>query len=184
MASLWAQWSRLPVNVPGVGRAIVLLTLCGAFLLLASPPVLAIDPNERLADPRLEERARGLSAELRCLVCQNQSIDDSDAPLAGDLRRLVRERLLTGESDAQVKDHIVARYGDFVLLKPPFNLHTLLLWFTPLLVLLAAAAGLWRTFQRRALEPSGGADGQGLSLDEERRLKDLLGSDHQVKGGN
>jgi cytochrome c-type biogenesis protein CcmH len=91
----------------------------------------AVQPSEILPDPVLEKRARAISAELRCLVCQNQSIDDSDAPLAGDLRRLVRERLVAHDSDADVIDYIVARYGEFVFLKPRFELSTLLLWLTP-----------------------------------------------------
>ena len=94
-------------------------------------PVLAVQPDEVLADQRLETRARDLSRELRCMVCQNQSIDDSDAPLARDLRILVRERLQAGDSDQQVLDFLTARYGEFVLLKPQFNLHTGLLWLLP-----------------------------------------------------
>ncbi len=107
----------------------------------------AVQPDEVLSDPALEKRARGLSTGLRCLVCQNQSIDDSDAPLAKDLRVLVRERLVAGDSDTQVIDYVVARYGDFVLLKPPMNAHTLLLWLAPLLALLGALVvvmrGMW-----------------------------------------
>jgi len=109
-------------------------------LLMFSPAALAVQPDEQLADPALETRAREISAGLRCLVCQNQSIDDSDAPLARDLRILVRQRLEAGDSDAMVRDFLVARYGDFILLKPPFSTSTLLLWLTPLLVLGAGAA--------------------------------------------
>src|SRR5262249_955611 len=94
-------------------------------------PALAVQPDEVLADPKLEARARNLSRELRCMVCQNQSIDDSEAPLARDLRILVRERLQAGDSDAQVLDFLTARYGAFVLLKPPFSWHTALLWLAP-----------------------------------------------------
>ena len=90
-----------------------------------------MQPDEQLADPALEARARDISGGLRCLVCQNQSIDDSDAPLARDLRLLVRERLTAGDSDDGVRDYLVARYGDFILLKPPFEMATLLLWLTP-----------------------------------------------------
>ncbi|HEX6612068.1 MAG TPA: cytochrome c-type biogenesis protein, partial [Hyphomicrobiaceae bacterium] len=104
----------------------------------------AVEPDEVLADRALEARARQLSAELRCLVCQNQSIDDSDAPLARDLRILVRERLTAGDSDRQVLEFLVARYGEFVLLRPPFNWQTALLWLIGPLVLLAAAFGLFR----------------------------------------
>ena len=123
-------------------------------LTLLCAPALAIEPGEALKDPRLETRARGLSAELRCLVCQNQSIDDSQAPLAKDLRLLVRERLTAGDSDAQVLDYLKARYGDFVLLKPPFRAGTLLLWGTPLLVLLGGLAGLLVVQRRRAFSPA------------------------------
>ena len=101
-----------------------------------------MQPDEILPDPALETRARNLSRELRCMVCQNQSIDDSDAPLARDLRLLVRERLKAGDSDTQIVDFLVARYGDFVLLKPRFTSHTALLWLLPFLVLIAGAAAL------------------------------------------
>ena len=115
---------------------------------LAAFRVLAVQPDEVLKDPALERRARDISTELRCLVCQNQSIDDSDAPLARDLRVLVRERLTAGDSDRQVRDFVVRRYGEFVLLRPAFGLHTALLWLAPLLVLAAGAAGLWLTLRR------------------------------------
>lgn len=111
-------------------------------LLLLAAPAQAVTPEEMLADPALEARARAITGELRCLVCQNQSIDDSDAPLAKDLRTLVREQLLSGKSDAQVMDFIVARYGDFVLLKPRLKSETILLWGTPFAVLLIAGAAL------------------------------------------
>ena len=111
-----------------------------AFLILA-PPALAVQPDEVLPDPALEAQARALSAQLRCMVCQNQSIDDSDAPLAKDIRVLIRERLIKGESVDQIRDFLVSRYGDFILLKPPFNLSTLLLWLgAPLALGLAALA--------------------------------------------
>src|SRR5438477_6443849 len=113
---------------------VIALTLIGA-------PALAVQPDEILQDPVLETRARALSQELRCMVCQNQSIDDSDAPLAKDLRLLVRERLTAGDSDNQVIDFLVARYGEFVLLKPRVSAHTLLLWLAPLAVLVIAAFG-------------------------------------------
>src|SRR5690606_12873648 len=114
-------------------RALLLLFLLAP---LVPMPAHAVQPDEVLDDPALEARARALSAHLRCLVCQNQSIDDSDAPLAKDLRLLVRERLVAGDSDTEVTNFLVARYGEFVLLKPPFAKHTLLLWLTPLLLLL------------------------------------------------
>jgi cytochrome c-type biogenesis protein CcmH len=119
-------------------------------VLLSFGPALALAPDELLKDPALEARARGLSAELRCLVCQNQSIDDSDAPLAKDLRTLIREQLLTGKSDAEIMDFVVARYGEYVLLKPRLNASTMLLWATPFVVLLIAAGAL---FLRRRKQP-------------------------------
>jgi cytochrome c-type biogenesis protein CcmH len=107
------------------------------FAILAAGVAYAVQPDEVLADPALEARARSLSAELRCMVCQNQSIDDSDAELARDLRVLVRERLTAGDTDAEVMDFVVARYGEFVLLKPRFNVRNALLWGTPIILLLA-----------------------------------------------
>lgn len=140
-------------------------------LLMFSGLAYAVQPNEVLPDPALESRARALSAQLRCLVCQNQSIDDSDAPLARDLRLLVRERLVAGDSDAQVTRFLVARYGEFVLLRPPLGPHTLLLWLTPLLILLAVAGGIgWRLASARR----GTAPPAPLTDDEQRRLKGLL----------
>jgi len=111
--------------------------LVAALLLGVAAPAMAVQPGEMLADPALEARARALSAELRCMVCQNQSIDDSDAELAHDLRVLVRERLSAGDTDPQVLDFVVARYGEFVLLKPRFSLRNALLWGTPALLLVA-----------------------------------------------
>ena len=118
-------------------------------------PAFAVQPDEVLPDPKLEQRARDISAELRCLVCQNQSIDDSDAPLARDLRLLVRERLKAGDSDAQVKTYLVDRFGEFVLLKPVFAWHTALLWLAPFLVLAAGAAALLAQARRRRAAPVG-----------------------------
>ena len=145
-----------------------------AITLLTSASVPALDAGEALPDARLEARARGLSAELRCLVCQNQSIDDSNAPLAKDLRRLVRERITAGDSDAQVMRYIVDRYGEFVLLKPPLGLHTLLLWTTPALVL--ALTGWWM-LRRRATGMAAPDQVAPLSEEERRRLDRLLGRD-------
>lgn len=150
-----------------------LRALLSLFLLAILVPLSAhaVQPNEVLQDPVLEARARALSANLRCLVCQNQSIDDSDAPLAKDLRLLVRERLVAGDSDAEVTHFLVARYGEFVLLKPPFATHTLLLWLTPLLLLAAAGAGIgWRLVTTRH-SPAPTAP---LTADEQRRLAGLL----------
>jgi cytochrome c-type biogenesis protein CcmH len=110
----------------------------------------AVDPGEKLADPALEARARAIAAELRCLVCQNQSIDDSDAPLAKDLRILLRERLSAGASDAEAKAYIVSRYGDFVLLRPPLKLQTLLLWGAPFIALCLGGFAVWRALAGRA----------------------------------
>ena len=109
-------------------------------LLIGTIQALAVLPNEMLADPALEARARALSTELRCLVCQNESIDESHADLARDLRLLIRERISKGESNEQVRDFLVSRYGDFILLKPPFNMQTLLLWLSAPITLLL---GIW-----------------------------------------
>ena len=126
----------------------------------------AVMPGEQLADPALEARAREISRDLRCQVCQNQSIDDSNAPLAADLRRLVRERLQRGDSDRQVVDHVVARYGDYVRLTPPLRADTLLLWAAPALVLLLAAGGIAVASRRRpaadATPPLTAAERQAL----------------------
>ena len=140
-------------------------------LALLPTPSLAVRPDEMLKDPALEARARHLSEELRCMVCQNQSIDDSEAPLAHDLRVLVRQRLQAGDTDRQVLDFLVARYGDFVLLKPPFNADTLLLWGLPPLALLAGIAGLVIMARRRnsvALRPT------ELSAEERAKLATLV----------
>ena len=141
-------------------------TVLLACLLLGAGPAAAVQPNEVLADPVLETRARDLSAGLRCMVCQNQSIDDSDAPLARDLRLIVRERLAAGDSDTQVLDYLVARYGQFVLLRPRFETETLLLWLTPVLILGAAGVFAWSVVRRRT-----GADRPALlTPDEEASL--------------
>jgi cytochrome c-type biogenesis protein CcmH len=136
----------------------------------------AVQPDEVMADPTMEARARDLSRELRCMVCQNQSIDDSEAPLARDLRLLVRERIAAGDSDSQVIDFLVARYGEFVLLKPRFERQTLLLWLVPPMVLVGGALVLWVQARRR---PRGDADKSAASLtpDEEARLAALVGRD-------
>jgi cytochrome c-type biogenesis protein CcmH len=129
----------------------------------------AVQPDEILKDPALEGRARALSQQLRCMVCQNQSIDDSDAPLARDLRVLVRERLSAGDSDGQVIDFLVARYGEFVLLKPRMSLHTALLWGAPFAVLLIAALGFLAARRRAAM-----AEPERLTPEEEARINALL----------
>jgi cytochrome c-type biogenesis protein CcmH len=112
---------------------------------------LAVTPDERLDDPALEARARALSTELRCMVCQNQSIDDSDAPLASDLRVLLRERIVAGDSDAEVMDFLVDRYGQFILLKPRFNAYTALLWAAPVVLLVLGGAAAFGVMRRRRL---------------------------------
>src|ERR1700746_975047 len=129
------------------------------------------EPNEMSPHPVLEARARAISKELRCLVCQNQSIDDSNADLAHDLRLIVRERLAAGDSDSQVKAYLVARYGDFILLDPPFEAKTLLLWSGPALVLLLGAAAVIFAYRRRR---PGFAPPAALSEDEKRRLTRLV----------
>ncbi|HEV7463505.1 MAG TPA: cytochrome c-type biogenesis protein [Methyloceanibacter sp.] len=151
-------------------------SLCALFLLLAlcvlaALPAHAVQPDEVLQDPALEARARTISEGLRCLVCQNQSIDDSDAPLAKDLRLLVRERLKAGDSDQAIVDFIVARYGEFVLLSPRFEAHTLLLWFATPAVFLAALLLIALAYRRRKASAESLAP---LSLNEKRRLKRLL----------
>jgi len=140
-------------------------------LLLASGPSPAVQPDEILKDSVLESRARNLSRELRCMVCQNQSIDDSEAPLARDLRLLVRERLTQGDTDQQVLDFLVSRYGNFVLLKPPLEWHTILLWGLPPAALIAGLVGL--ILKGRRKEPTASAT-EALSQDEERRLSTLV----------
>jgi cytochrome c-type biogenesis protein CcmH len=152
-------------------RAILLAAMMG----LAAASALAIEPGERLADPALEARARALSGELRCLVCQNQSIDDSNADLAHDLRVLIRERLSAGDSDAQVLQFMVHRYGDFILLRPPVKPETYLLWFGPFMVLALGAlgAGLYLRRSRRAPQQAPAP----LSPDEQRQLQKLLVED-------
>jgi cytochrome c-type biogenesis protein CcmH len=141
-------------------------------------PAYAVQPDEIMSDPAKETRARDLSRELRCMVCQNQSIDDSDAPLARDLRLLVRERIATGDSDGQVMDFLVARYGEFVLLKPRFTPHTLLLWLLPPLALIGGGLALW-FYSRRRANAGSTADPSLLRLteEEEARLERLLAAD-------
>ena len=142
-------------------------------LLLLIGPALAVQPDEILKDPALESRARTLSQELRCMVCQNQSIDDSDAPLAKDLRVLVRERLTSGDSDRQVIDFLVARYGEFVLLKPRFSMHTLLLWLAPFAAVIIGGWGLIAFMRRRTSKADTSAQEQ-LTPAEQARVAELL----------
>jgi cytochrome c-type biogenesis protein CcmH len=149
-----------------IAAFLTILSICLAW------PVVAVEPNEVLKDATLEARARKISAELRCLVCQNQSIDDSNAPLAHDLRMIVRERLQAGDQDFEVKKFIVDRYGEFVLLRPRFGVHTLLLWLAPGLIIACAVAFLWRNFARRTAAARTPA--AALSPAEEARLAELL----------
>jgi len=125
-----------------------------ALFVAVSGPALAVQPDEVMKDPALEARARALSAELRCMVCQNQSIDDSDAPLARDIRLLIRERIAGGETNDQVRGYLVSRYGDFILLKPPLRLETLLLWLAPPLFLCAGFAAIFVNRRRAAERPA------------------------------
>ncbi|MBB3443999.1 cytochrome c-type biogenesis protein [Rhizobium sp. BK379] len=148
-----------------IRRFLLVLTL-----ILAAAPAFAVNPDEMLSDPALEARARTLSAELRCMVCQNQSIDDSNADLAKDLRLLVRERITDGDSDEQVLNYIVSRYGEFVLLKPRFSLRTLLLCGAPVLLILAGGVSLIVFARKRAGKPTGSK----LTAEEQARLAELL----------
>ena len=143
------------------------------FALCAIAPSFAVQPDELLKDPALEARARALSSELRCMVCQNQSIDDSDAPLAHDIRVLIRQRIANGESNNDVRDYLVSRYGDFILLKPPLQPDTLLLWLVAPLTLSAGATVVVLARRRAA------AATPPLSADEEARLAALT----ERKGG-
>lgn len=141
-----------------------------AFVLLSVSPAFAVNPDEVLADPVLEGRARALSAQLRCMVCQNQSIDDSNAELAKDLRLLVRERITNGDSDDAVIAYVVSRYGEFVLLNPRFETKTLILWGAPVILLLAGVAAMLVAAGRR----NGKVTGTALSAEEQARLDTVL----------
>ena len=155
-------------------RRTILSIAAIASLTVAAAPCRAVMPDEMLQDPALEARARTLSQELRCVVCQNQSIDDSNAPLAHDLRVLLRDRLQSGDSDRQALEFIVARYGNFVLLKPPMQLNTLLLWIGPLLILLAAGA-VFSRYVRRS-EGNGTTTEASLPLSDQEleRIEEML----------
>ncbi|MFV1851556.1 MAG: cytochrome c-type biogenesis protein [Thalassospira sp.] len=155
-----------------------LLLLIGTFGFLfpaiASGPAHAVNPDEMLSNPVLEERAREISKELRCLVCQNQSIDDFDAELARDLRVLVRERLIAGDDNDEVIDYIVARYGDYVLLSPPLKPETYILWASPAVLALLALIAVFAFYRRKQRE--GGSNTASLSREEQARLDELLGT--------
>jgi cytochrome c-type biogenesis protein CcmH len=137
--------------------------------LIVAAPAFAVQPGEMLKNPVEEARARALSAQLRCLVCQNESIDDSDADLAHDIRVLIRERISKGQSNGEIRAFLVSRYGDFILLKPPFKLSTALLWFSAPLAFAAGALAIWAAGRRRPAPPA------PLSAEEERRLAELEG---------
>ncbi len=154
---------RLPTALAAMWIALGLMAL----------PAKAVQPDEILDDPALEARARAISHGLRCLVCQNQSIDDSDAPLAKDLRVLVRERLKEGDSDQEIEEFVVARYGEFVLLKPRLSRQTLILWFATPAVLLGALLLVFLAYRKRSRAPAP----SDLSQAEQRRLKQLLGEE-------
>ena len=155
----------------GVFRIFCLFLLM--LVMAASHPAWAVDPGERLADPGLEARARALSKELRCMVCQNESIDDSNADLAHDLRVVVRQRLVAGDSDGQVLTYMRARYGDFILLKPPFDAATWALWFGPFAVVGIGGAAIFLAARgRREIVPP-----EPLSADETQALQKLLESE-------
>src|SRR4051794_37733876 len=159
-------------------RKLIAVSMVFAVTAFGASNAHAVQPDEIMAEPAKETRARDLSRELRCMVCQNQSIDDSEAPLARDLRLLVRERIAAGDSDNQVIDFLVARYGEFVLLKPRFNPHTLLLWLLPPLALVGGGLALWTTNRRRSKFPD--AEDQALlklTAEEEDRLERLIAAE-------
>lgn len=153
-----------------------IFALIALFCLVAMPHLaVAVEPGEMLQDPKLEARARALSSELRCLVCQNESIDESQATLAHDLRVLIRQQIEAGKSDQQIRDYLVARYGDFILLKPPFKPETILLWSTPLLILIGGGSAiLWSLRRRGSPAPASSEKPQALSATEEERLAALM----------
>jgi cytochrome c-type biogenesis protein CcmH len=158
-------------------RKLIAASIVLALTVFAASNVQAVQPDEIMSDPVKELRARDLSRELRCMVCQNQSIDDSDAPLARDLRLLVRERIAAGDSDAQVIDFLVARYGEFVLLKPRLERHTLLLWLLPPLALAGGGLTLWIYGRRRSKSAAGDQSLFKLTAEEEARLERLVAVD-------
>lgn len=170
------KWRR---KIAPLAGALMLAVTAAGLAALAPRPALAVEANEMLDDPVLEQRARDISKRLRCLVCQNQSIDDSDADLARDLRKIVRERLVAGDTDQEVMAFMVERYGDWVLMKPPVKPKTYVLWFGPAAILLIGGLGvaLYLRSQRRSPAQGDGGDGAGaapLSDEERARLERLL----------
>ena len=153
-----------------MSRALAFMTLAWFVMLwLAITP--ALSQEAQLADPQLEQRARDLSKVIRCVVCQSQSVDDSDADIAQELRVLIREQIAAGKSDQEIRDYLVARYGDFVLFDPPFKASTYVLWLGPFAILVLAGIGVAMFFRRRAREP---ARARELSADEHSRVERLL----------
>lgn len=159
----------LPEKLARLFAVILILFMAGL------QPAQAVNPDEILNDPKLEQRARDLSAQIRCMKCQNQSIDNSDASLAHDLRIMVRERLVAGDSDQQVLDFLVDRFGEFVLLKPAFSLSNLFLWLAPVMALLAGLFLSVRLMRRRRSNIVESENAQSLSQDEHERLTKILG---------
>ena len=164
-----ARAMKMTLRISGCQPFLGMLVILAAFTTFAH----AVTPDEVLRDPKLEMRARMISQDLRCVVCQNQSIDDSNAPLAHDLRVLVRERLVAGDSDEQARDFIVARYGNFVLLKPPMQLNTLALWVGPAFFVLVAAIGFGAYVRRRLTNPASQTPAS-LTTAERERINELL----------
>jgi cytochrome c-type biogenesis protein CcmH len=167
------------MKLDGIKRGLAAICFVAALGLSSAH---AVQPDEIMSDPVKEERARDLSRELRCMVCQNQSIDDSEAPLARDLRLLVRERIASGDSDAQVIDFLVARYGEFVLLRPRFERQTLLLWLVPPLVLSGGGLVLWLQARRRKQGASQVPQDGALTPEEQARLKLLMAGEASSDG--
>lgn len=165
--------SRLLLHL--VAALLVACICCGV---LVPGYAFAVEPSERLVNPLLENRARAISAELRCLVCQNQSIDDSSAPLARDLRVLVREQLLAGNSDADIMRFLVDRYGEFVLLRPRLSPQTALLWLSPLLLLVMVGFAMWRRVRTMTADEPDPA--RGLSSDETKQLDHILAGEPKL----
>lgn len=155
-------------------RHFLMLLACMASLTLAAR---ATEPDEVLVDPEKEARARAITRELRCVVCQNQSVDDSEAPLAKDIRTLVRERIVAGDNDAEVRAFVVSRYGQYVLLRPPFGVDTALIWIGPF-ALFGVALAVAAVYLRRA-RPADTAQSASLSAEEERRLDAMLKDDQR-----
>jgi cytochrome c-type biogenesis protein CcmH len=158
------------VKTSDIRRVAIKFLQAAMLVVVLAPAAWAVEPNEMLSDPALEARARALSQSLRCLVCQNESIDDSGASLAHDIRVLVRERIKAGDTDQQVIDFLVSRYGEFVLLKPPLSWHTAALWGLPPTLLLVGIVVMIVMARRRAELPAAAA----LSAAEEARVEDLL----------